>query len=218
MGGATCFNMLKGASRGVGQWLGEWPEEESPGQLQHPNVARDTASWFESVGGGFFFFNLLDFEYHEDEIRYCQLQKSFLSWRIKRKPSNARLLLSSGSARNAPASWQQFRQKTIFPCEFVSRQGQQGMVQTCCKGYFKAWLGRLDPTWTIPKVKVLQKRGAESETCPDSIEVSLHFFAHCLILKQWFYFCFFLFFWLTGYRLMAVEFSQTRAALAGNAQ
>ena len=163
-------SLLKGASRGVGQWLGEWPEEESPGQLQHPNVARDTASWFESAGGVFF---------------------SSSAW-FRTPWGWNQILLSSGSARNAPASWQQFHQKTIFPCEFVLRQGQQGMVQTCCKGYFRARLGRLDPTWTIPKVKVLQKRGAESETCPsgygDSSEVSLHFFAHCLILKQWFYF------------------------------
>ena len=48
-----------------------------------------------------------------------------------------------------------------------------------------------------PKGQGAPRWGSESETFPsgysDSIEVSLHFFlAHCLILKQSFYFCFFL--------------------------
>ena len=50
-----CFqnSLLKGASCGVGQRLGRWLKEQNLGQnyrlLQHPDVARDTASWFESV-------------------------------------------------------------------------------------------------------------------------------------------------------------------------
>ena len=44
----------QGASRGVDHRLGQWPEEEnqwqSTGLLQHPDVARDKASWFELVG------------------------------------------------------------------------------------------------------------------------------------------------------------------------
>ena len=61
----------------MGPRLGKGFEEENQVQnwlLQHPDVARGTAAWFESVGGVLFFDkDLIDFKHHEDEIRFCSL-------------------------------------------------------------------------------------------------------------------------------------------------
>ena len=49
------------------------------------------------------------------------------------------------------------------------------MFQTCCKGYFRAGLGRLDPTWTIPKVTVLQGRVQTQKLFHQAIKIQLRF-------------------------------------------